>query len=255
MEAIVTGRIFSKNILVGYKIWVVKNNELVPYNVFLNDLNTFIKKYNILNCDYLGNNRFKSKIRIPINYFPRFNIKGRKISIRSYDESRIIAISKSLNADDVRFYVCGALTIKSKISGGIIDVYSKRALIHAELYYEEIRNMTTDVYRIAKRTKYSVKDINTIKNYLFLEQHNLDGKYKRFDPSFEIAESWQRLMDDNIEIQEHDLILLSHELYEISLIESGLSQETAHYMATEQYDYRKGCIEYYDKIKRHKKRG
>ena len=40
--------------------------------------------------------------------------------------------------------------ISGGISGAITDIYSEEALHHAELYYEEIRHMTTDVEKIAR---------------------------------------------------------------------------------------------------------
>ena len=36
------------------------------------------------------------------------------------------------------------------VSGGITNVYSAEAIKHAELYYNEIRKMKTDVVKIAK---------------------------------------------------------------------------------------------------------
>ena len=79
----------------------------------------------------------------------------------------------------------------NKISGAIIDVYSKKADKHATLYYEEIRHRTTDASKIAKNTGYDEQFIQEIKNYLFMDKHNLQSGYKRFDPDFMIAQSWQ----------------------------------------------------------------
>lgn len=41
------------------------------------------------------------------------------------------------------------------ISGAIIDEESPDAEVHAEMYYEEIRHMSTDVEKIANNTGYS----------------------------------------------------------------------------------------------------
>ena len=68
-----------------------------------------------------------------------------------------------------------------------------------------------------------------------MESHQLADGYRRFDSSFEIASSWQRLMQNKIE--SHDLTLLSHELLEKGLIESGMEQRTAHNYAENQFNY------------------
>ncbi len=90
-----------------------------------------------------------------------------------------------MSCDVIRINVCGAL-----IYGAITSINSNEAEAHAELYYEEIRKMSTDIIKIAKRTGYSIEEIRKVKNYLFMEQHALFNGYKRFDPSFEIAQTW-----------------------------------------------------------------
>lgn len=48
----------------------------------------------------------------------------------------------------------------------ITDPYSEDAERHAEMYYEEIRHLSTDVERIAQNTGMSVDQIALVKNYL-----------------------------------------------------------------------------------------
>ena len=128
---------------------------------------------------------------------------------------------------------------------GALNPEGKRARKHAVTYYGLVRKMTTDVARIAKNTGYSKEQIQRIKNFLFVDEHDLGGgKVARFDPSYEIAQSWQRLLDGK-EIQPHDLTLLMHEILESELMGKGHTQDEAHRIASKKYDYRREAEEYY----------
>ena len=102
--------------------------------------------------------------------------------------------------------------ISGGISGAITEPDSDRAKKHAELFYEEIRKRKYDCEQIALNTGYDVESIKQIKNYLFYDNHNLaDNEYKQFDPSFYIAQSWNRLSSKNKnDIDSHDLLLIKH---------------------------------------------
>jgi hypothetical protein len=142
-------------------------------------------------------------------------------------------------------------TIK-RVSGATIgDQYSAVADEHAERYYGLVRSMRTDVERIAQNIGYPEQTIQKIKNYLFLDKHDLgDGRISRFDASFSIAQSWQRLISGKIE--PHDLTMIKHEIKEMNLIQLGLSQDEAHIAASKEYDYRKESDEYYAAIRERK---
>ncbi len=137
---------------------------------------------------------------------------------------------------------------ESEISGGITNPLSVKAELHAILYYEEIRKRTDDVYKIAKITGYTPEQILRVKNYLFLETHILSKGIQRFDPSFEIAETWQRLSDLQHEVKDFDFLLIPHELYEMDLVLKGISQEDAHILASEKFPYPQNVTKYYEKI-------
>ena len=139
----------------------------------------------------------------------------------------------------------GEFLVTGGIAGGISDPSSIRALTHAELYYEEIRRNHSDVQRIAKNTGFTTQQILMIKNYLFIDAHELDGGYRRFDVSFEIAESWKRLAFDPQNIKSHDVTLLNHELMEMRLVSDGSTQDEAHTITSRKYDYAKESAEYY----------
>lgn len=141
--------------------------------------------------------------------------------------------------------------LKSGGISGALEPSSDRAQDHAVRYYESVRKMTTDVARIAKNTGYSEHEVQRIKNFIFLDAHDLgDGRISRFDPSYEMAESWQRLIDGK-DIKPHDLTLLRHEIAERSLMEQGYSQDEAHRIASAQFNYRIESEAYYGNLGQH----
>lgn len=132
--------------------------------------------------------------------------------------------------------------IKPMYSGaisGALDRNSKEAMKHAERYYESIRNRKDEDYLniIAKRSKLDVEDIRVIKNYIFIDKHELSDGYRLFDADYEMAESWQRLSDENMELKPQDIIMLNHELLEKQLVDKGYTQEKAHNEANKKFNY------------------
>ena len=62
---IIAGRILDKNILLGYKGWIIGNNILRPLSFNKEDIFNICKNYNILNCRYIkSTNSFTSTISI-----------------------------------------------------------------------------------------------------------------------------------------------------------------------------------------------
>ena len=86
-----------------------------------------------------------------------------------------------------------------------------------------------------------------------METHLLITGIHRFDPSFEIAETWQRLSDMQEYVQPHDELLIPHELMEMDLINKGMSQEEAHRKTCEKYDYPSASNKFYKKLQKEKK--
>ena len=108
---------------------------------------------------------------------------------------------------------------------------------HAERYYEEIRRRSSDISSIAKNTKLSEVDINRVKQHIFFNEYDLgEDKPRRFDPNYDMAISWQRLIEGH-GISEMDLTLLRHELLEYKYMSEGMSYEQAHELANEKYNY------------------
>lgn len=142
--------------------------------------------------------------------------------------------------------------IKSGAISGALNPDSEKALAHADRYYESVRHMTTDVRKISNNTGFSEEDITEIKNFIFMQKHDLGDKIDYFAPSYEMAQSWQRLIDGK-NIQPHDLTLLNHEKMERELMKQGFSQDQAHIMTSKKYNYAEEAATYYDKINKNKK--
>jgi hypothetical protein len=110
---------------------------------------------------------------------------------------------------------------------------------HAVRYYEEIRRRKSDVASIANNTGFSVEDVEKIKQHIFFTEHELGAEIPlRFSPDYDMAVSWQRLIDGR-DIREMDIILLKHELTELTLMAQGHSYEAAHLAAEAEYNYTK----------------
>lgn len=109
---------------------------------------------------------------------------------------------------------------------------------HAELYYESVRNRSTvhEVARIAKHTGFAERDVQAIYDHVFENYYELEGGSKRFDPDYDMAQSWDRLFSGK-DIQKHDITLLHHELMESKLMAEGMNYDTAHKITQKKYDY------------------
>jgi SPP1 gp7 family putative phage head morphogenesis protein len=143
-------------------------------------------------------------------------------------------------------------TISSGAVSGARNPLGKKAKEHANRYYGLVRSMKTDVAKISKATGISEEDVQSVKNFIFLDKHDLGGKeLEYFEPDYMMAESWQRLVEGKPE--KHDITLLKHEIMEKRLMEEGLSQEEAHLRTSQKYNYSKEAGEYYAKVEKYKK--
>lgn len=143
--------------------------------------------------------------------------------------------------------------IKSGAISGALNPESEAASDHAKRYYDLVRSMKTDTKRISQNTGISEKKINEIKNFIFNEKHDLGGNEPElFAPDYMMGESWKRLIDGK-DIKPHDITLLNHEIMEKDLIKKGVSQEEAHLITSQKYNYGKEANEFYAKVKKYKK--
>ncbi|MGN1102200.1 MAG: phage minor capsid protein [Huintestinicola sp.] len=122
---------------------------------------------------------------------------------------------------------------------GALNPYSKEAAKHAAQYYESVRHMKTDTSKISAVTGISQDKIDKIKNHVFIDEHDLLTGRERFAPSYDMAQSWQRLI--NGDYKEQDIVLLKHEYAELRYMEKGYSQSEAHILASKKYNYAKYC--------------
>ena len=160
-----------------------------------------------------------------------------------------------VNDEDQKLFTAeeNRVTIRAVSGARITNTESAAARAHAARYYGLVRAMSTDVSRIAKNTGFPESLIQKIKNFVFLEEHDLGGPVpERFAPSFAMAQSWQRLISGNPE--PHDITLLLHEQMEKELMDSGLSQDDAHIATSEVYNYAKESDDYYAALKENKNR-
>lgn len=193
-------------------------------------------------CEVCGS--YHGKV-YPINKCPilPFHANCRCTIIPCFDEKLIQEYVDKQGKDGI---------IKAGAVSGARNPFGEAASKHAETYYGLIRSMTTDVSKIARNTSYTEDEIRTIKNYLFVDEHDLgDSGVKRFDPDYMIAESWQRLMENKAE--PHDLVLIKHEIMERELMGQGMTQDEAHRLTSQTYDYGEEAKKFYAKIKKYKK--
>ena len=124
-------------------------------------------------------------------------------------------------------------------TGGILDKSVKEQDRFADSYYEEIRNRKSqsDIKRIAKNSGLTPEQVTAIRNHVFIDEHNFaDGIRARFDTDVDIALAWQRL--DNGKQTELDILLLKHELEELTLMKKyGYIYEKAHLLASKKYPW------------------
>ena len=123
----------------------------------------------------------------------------------------------------------------SGATSGAIDPESERGQEHAERFYEEMRHRKDDIHSISKNTGFTEGEIEKVKNYVFVDEHNLAEGKGRFYPNCDMAISWQKMINGNF--TEADILMIKHELMEISLVEQGYSQSEAHDLTNKTYNY------------------
>lgn len=132
---------------------------------------------------------------------------------------------------------------------GALNPNSERAMIHAERYYEEVRKMNTDCEKIAKNIGWTKESISKIKEHLFYHKHNLGGpEPEYFDADYDIAVSWQNLIDGK-NISKKDIVLLKHEYLELHIMKNkNMDYAEAHKLAEEKHNYSMALKEWRDSL-------
>ncbi|MEK4005437.1 hypothetical protein [Paenibacillus sp. FSL H3-0333] len=109
--------------------------------------------------------------------------------------------------------------------------------------YKDFKIMKNDTSDIAKNTGWKEADIQQIKNHLFIEKHKFDnGEVRLFDPNYQQALAWERLMKGNY--NKNDISLLNHELFESKYMKKhGASYEQGHAEAQKYYNWSDSVFE------------
>lgn len=138
---------------------------------------------------------------------------------------------------------------KGAISGALNDNNDPNGVkreLHAERYYESIRNSDKDyiINSIAENTNIDVSEVEKMYQHLFINKYNLDDGKKTFDADYDIAQSIQRLRE-GVDIQKHDLTLVHHEALEYDIMsEKHFDYREAHDLAEKEYNYAKELVEW-----------
>ena len=126
------------------------------------------------------------------------------------------------------------------------DPYQRRRDAHAERYYEEVRGRDQDaeISAVSRNSGVDEDKVRAAYRHIFIEEHDLDGGRRRFDPSYDMAQSWQRLRSGK-GVRRHDRTLLLHESTEAALMADGMSYTEAHAEACRRgYNYQKELDEW-----------
>ena len=144
-------------------------------------------------------------------------------------------------------------TKKSGATSGAVYNYkndpdgSKRQKIAEDLYTQtRNRNPEYEVKAVAQSSGMDEVDVKKIYDHIYINQHLFqDGTIRLFDPDYEMAQSWQRLRNNN-HIQPHDITLLKHELAEYNIMGEKLdiAYEPVHNEVAKTYNYQKELIQY-----------
>ena len=125
------------------------------------------------------------------------------------------------------------------------DPYNKERDRHAQEFYESVRNRNKqhEIVKVSNNSGLSQSDVEKIYNHIFINEYDLEDGRKRFDPSYDMAESWRRLSEiGGKNIQPHDLVMLDHELMEHDLMAKGMKYDEAHELTNKSYNYQKAWI-------------
>lgn len=125
------------------------------------------------------------------------------------------------------------------------DPYNKERDRHAQEFYESVRNRNKqhEIVKVSKNSGLSQSDVEKIYNHIFINEYDLEDGRKRFDPSYDMAESWRRLSEiGGKNIQSHDRVMLRHELMEHDLMAKGMRYDEAHELTNKSYNYQKAWI-------------
>lgn len=130
------------------------------------------------------------------------------------------------------------------LSGAINDISldaneRQKAQRHAKLFYETIRNSNRAVLvnKISKSSKMHRKSVEKVIEHVFDNMYNLNKGNTKFEPDFQMAQSFQRLISGTP--LKRDIIMLKHERLEYELMHryGYTDYAIAHRITEQKYNY------------------
>lgn len=153
---------------------------------------------------------------------------------------------RKLSRGDQQKALDAALTRESGALNNSNDPQGTRRQAHADRYYEEVRNRNSE-FEIAAVSSSSGIDKERVRKayeHVFVNEHDLATGHHRFDPDYNMAESWQRLREGK-NVHKHDITMIEHEAREAEYMERGMSYSEAHIKTCEDgYNYQKELDEW-----------
>lgn len=175
------------------------------------------------------------------------------VGIRAKD-NRLRVVSGASDLTKTKSYKDAIRAAERRNAGALTgkkDPLGKKREAHAELYYEEMRNRRPSyiIRRISKNTGISENVAKNIYDHMFTQEHLFrSGKIKMFDPDYDMAESFRRILEGK-DIKPHDIIMLKHENLELNLMKKyNIAYEDAHELAERKYNYSKALLAFLEEI-------
>ncbi|MDD1505697.1 hypothetical protein PVA17_23530 [Lysinibacillus sp. CNPSo 3705] len=83
---------------------------------------------------------------------------------------------------------------------------------------------------IANNTDFSITRVQRIKDHVFNNSHIKDHGVGRFDPDYELAQAWQRLidgkqLDSDIQLLDHEILNQNLKVYSRLTIEKRMTKQ------------------------------
>lgn len=131
---------------------------------------------------------------------------------------------------------------KGRESGALNNVNDPtmaKRYAHAEKYYDSVRkrNREIEIATIAKNSNMSKAAIAKVYDHVFINEHELYRGKARFDPDYDMSQSWQRLREGK-NIQDIDLVMLRHERLESQLMNRyNYGYREAHELTNKKHNY------------------
>ena len=151
-----------------------------------------------------------------------------------YENWKAIYVEKTDEKRNVK--LSGAIT--STLNNKNDPTYEKRDKSARDFYEQAVQNRESFIKNIAQNGNISRQSAEKIFDHIFVEKHNLRSGFRKFDPDYDRAESFKRIIDGE-DIQVHDLIMLKHECLELGLMRRyNYDYDKAHRITEHKYNYK-----------------